>query len=106
MIDLHSHVLPGIDDGPPTVEGSLDMARAAVAAGTRQLACTPHVTWDIPNTSETVLTGMAALQETLDAEGIDLRLRQGGELAITRAVELPDDELLRLHLGGGEWLLA
>ena len=37
MIDLHCHVLPGIDDGPETIEGSLELARAAAAAGTRTI---------------------------------------------------------------------
>jgi hypothetical protein len=53
-----------------------------------------------------VAEGVAALQAELDAEGIAIRLRTGGELAIARAVELDDEELRGLRLGGGDWILA
>lgn len=106
MIDLHSHVLPGIDDGPGTVAGSVALARAAVERGTTELAATPHVTWDLSTTSEVVHRGVAALQRELDAAGVALRLRTGGELAVSRAVDLDDAELAALRLGGGEWLLS
>lgn len=43
MIDLHCHLLPGIDDGPRTVEQSLEIARLAVASGTRHIVATPHI---------------------------------------------------------------
>lgn len=106
MIDLHSHVLPGVDDGPADVEGSLAMARRAVALGTSEIVATPHVSWDIPTAAATMLEAVEALQRTLDEQDIPLRVRTGGEVAITRAIELAEDELLRLRLGGGEWLLA
>jgi tyrosine-protein phosphatase YwqE len=68
MIDLHAHILPGVDDGPPTVEDALEMARAAAAAGTRTIAATSHIHigfgFDIP-----ALAGVrAALAERLAAE--------------------------------------
>ena len=50
MIDLHSHVLPGIDDGPAAIEGSLAFARAAVDAGITEIVATPHVSSRYPNT--------------------------------------------------------
>ena len=43
MIDLHCHLLPGIDDGPVDMETSLDMARAAEASGITHMVCTPHI---------------------------------------------------------------
>src|SRR4249919_209340 len=43
MIDLHSHILPGVDDGPATIEESLEIARRAAADGVRVIAATPHV---------------------------------------------------------------
>lgn len=106
MIDLHTHVLPGIDDGPASVEASLELARAAAAAGTTTMVATPHIAWDLPNTSRTVADGVAALQPRLDEAGIPIRLRTGGEVVITRALDLDDAELAALRLGGGEWLLA
>lgn len=106
MIDLHTHVLPGIDDGPPSVEGSLELARAAAAAGTTTLVATPHITWDLPNTGATVAEGVSALQPRFDEAGIPIQIRTGGELAVSKAVELSDDELRALRLGGGDWILA
>jgi protein-tyrosine phosphatase len=104
--DLHTHVLPGIDDGPPTVEGSIALARAAAGEGTTELCATPHITWDLPNGPATVRDGIARLQPALDAAGVPIRLRVGGEVAISRAVELSDEDLADLRLGGGEWLLV
>ncbi|MEJ7786508.1 MAG: CpsB/CapC family capsule biosynthesis tyrosine phosphatase, partial [Solirubrobacteraceae bacterium] len=49
FIDVHSHVLPGLDDGPPDLVGSIAMAEVAVAAGTRLLVATPHVREDHPD---------------------------------------------------------
>ena len=54
MIDLHCHVLPGIDDGPDTIEGSVALARAARAAGIDTLVATPHVNARNPNDRDTI----------------------------------------------------
>ena len=43
MIDLHAHLLPGIDDGPPDLAAALALADAAVRDGTRVVAATPHI---------------------------------------------------------------
>ena len=107
MIDLHTHVLPGIDDGPGTVEESIALARAAVAEGTTTLVATPHVTWDLPaNDAGRIAAAVAALEAELARAGVDVALRTGAEVAITRAHELGDEELRGLRLGGGEWLLV
>lgn len=107
MIDLHTHVLPGIDDGPAAVEGSIELARAALAQGTTTLVATPHVTWDLPgNDAARIAAGIAALEAELQRANVDVALRAGGELAVTRAHELPDEELRALRLGGGDWLLV
>ncbi len=106
MIDLHTHVLPGIDDGPETIEDSVELARAAVAAGTRTLIATPHVSWAYPNDANTIGERVDELRARLDAEGIALELRAGAELAMTRLVDMDAEELQPLGLGGGNWLLV
>jgi len=106
MIDLHAHVLPDIDDGPETIEGSLALARAAVAAGTRVLVATPHVSWHYPNDAGTIAPLVDELNARLAAEGIALDLRAGAEIAMTRLIDIPPAELVRLRLGGGPWLLV
>jgi protein-tyrosine phosphatase len=106
VIDLHCHVLPSIDDGPRDLAASLELARAAVAGGTTTIVATPHVSWGYPDvTSEVVAARVAQVNDALRAEGIDLEVRPGAEVALTRGIELPDEELEALRLGGGPWLL-
>lgn len=107
VIDLHHHLLPGVDDGPATLDESLALARAAVASGTTTVVATPHVSWEHShNTAARIAAGVTALERALEAERIPLRVLAGGEVAATRAVELPDEELHALHLGGGPYLLV
>lgn len=105
-IDLHSHILPGVDDGPRTLEGSLELARAAVAAGTAQMVATPHINEDHFIAPLDVPPAVAALNERLAAERIDLAVRPGGEIAMPRLLDLTDAELSSLGLGGGPYLLV
>jgi protein-tyrosine phosphatase len=112
MIDLHTHVLPGIDDGPPTIEGSLELARLAAAGGTRVLVATPHVNWRYRNDAATIVELVGELNERLRAEdvmtddGHVLEVRAGAEIALTLIPELPETQLQTLSLGGGPWLLV
>ena len=48
MVDLHCHLLPGLDDGPRTLEEAIALCRAAADDGTRTLVATPHVNGDYP----------------------------------------------------------
>jgi protein-tyrosine phosphatase len=106
VIDLHSHVLPGIDDGPAAIEGSLALARAAVAQGTGTLVATPHISSRYPNDGETIAGLVQLVAARLQDEGIELELLAGAEIAITRLVEIEPSELHCLGLGGGPWLLV
>ena len=65
MIDLHCHVVPGIDDGPATLEGSLDLAEAAEAAGITTLVATPHVSWRYLNDAATMRDGVRAVRAAI-----------------------------------------
>jgi protein-tyrosine phosphatase len=106
MIDLHSHVLPGIDDGPATIAGSIELARAAERAGIRTLVATPHVSWRYGNDSEVIARGVAELSERLVEESLEIELLAGAEIAMTRVGDIARDELDRLSLGDGGWLLV
>jgi protein-tyrosine phosphatase len=105
VIDLHTHVLPGIDDGPATIEGSLALARAAADRGTKVMVATPHVSWRHTNDATTIARLTGELNERLRREEIDLEIRTGAEIAMTRVEQLHPDELERLRLGDGPWLL-
>jgi protein-tyrosine phosphatase len=107
VIDLHCHVLPGIDDGPDTLADTLELCRAAVAAGTQTVVATPHVSWDWPGvTSHVVAEGVERVRALLRDEGVELEVLPGAEIAITRASDLTDEELVALRLGGGPYLLV
>ena len=107
MIDLHTHILPGLDDGSRTMDDAVDMARAALADGIRAVAATPHVRDDYPTRVEEMETGVAALREALAAAGVPLQVLSGGEVAHDRLSRLPADEVARFGLGGNpEYLLV
>ena len=83
MIDLHSHILPGIDDGPSCLAESVEICAAAEADGVRTLVATPHYKpgtyeWSGQEVSETV----SALQSALRAEGLLMDILPGAELSI------------------------
>jgi protein-tyrosine phosphatase len=112
VIDLHCHVLPGIDDGPSTIEDSIALARVAAADGTRVLVATPHVNWRYRNDTAGIAERVAELNGRLASEGVltpagrVLDVRPGAEIALTRIPELTDAQLEALSLGGGPWLLV
>lgn len=81
MIDLHCHLLPGIDDGAVDLEMSLAMARMAVADGIRVTACTPHIYPGMyDNTGDSIRAAVVALQRALDDAGIALQLMVGADV--------------------------
>lgn len=80
MIDLHCHILPGIDDGAADLAVSLDMARAFVADGVSAVACTPHILPGLYlNTGPRIREAVALLQQALDNHAIPLRLVTGAD---------------------------
>ena len=105
VIDLHCHVLPGIDDGPETIAGSVALARASAAAGTRTLVATPHVSRRYPNDADTIARLVEELRTRLAAEEVALDVRSGAEIAMARLIDIEPTQLTQLGLGGGPWLL-
>jgi protein-tyrosine phosphatase len=104
VIDLHCHLLPGVDDGPRTMEESLDYALTASRAGTERIVATPHVEHvhvrDLPER-------VRELRAALDREGIDLEVECGGELKPYSIPSLTGDEFEILAHGppGRRWIL-
>jgi protein-tyrosine phosphatase len=105
VIDLHCHVLPGIDDGPATIEDAVEIARAAALGGTRVMVATPHVSTRYRNDARTIGQLVGELNARLEAEAVPVEVRPGAEIAITHVGELDRPELVGLGLGGGPWLL-
>lgn len=105
MIDLHSHLLPGIDDGTRTPEEALAMARAMLADGVTTVAATPHVREDFPTTSAQMRRALEELCGALAAARLPLTVLPGGEIAYSLLGELDEGELAAFGLGGNPRLL-
>lgn len=106
MIDLHSHILPGLDDGPSDIEGSLALARVAVAQGISTIVATPHIRDDHPFGLGAIKSGVQELNGALSAEGIDLAVMAGGEVAISKVPELDEESLRSVCLGASPYMLV
>ena len=84
MIDLHCHILPGIDDGASDIAVSLEMARAEVAQGVTVVACTPHILPGLyHNAGPAIREATRELQEAFDQNGIPLQLTTGADAHMT-----------------------
>lgn len=83
MIDLHCHLLPGLDDGAANLAVSLAMARMAVADGISTVVCTPHILPTVyDNTGPIIRTAVTKLQAALDEARISLRVLPGADVHI------------------------
>jgi protein-tyrosine phosphatase len=100
MIDLHTHVLPGIDDGPATISESLEILASSVESGVRAVAATPHVRDDYPTTGAVMEELVATLRMEAAANAIPLEIMTGGEIALDRLAVTPTAELRRFGLAG------
>jgi len=100
VVDLHSHILPGVDDGARSLEESVEIAIAASHDGTKVMAATPHVRDDFPTAVATMERLVLELNETLLEKGVELRILGGAEIAISSLKALDADELSRFGLGG------
>ncbi len=105
MIDLHCHILPGVDDGALDLRDSAGMARQAAADGIEAVCATPHIRHDHDVRIEEVAGRVGALNTHLREEGVPVAVLQGGEVAETAVEALSEEELARISLGGGRWVL-
>ncbi|MCU0451238.1 MAG: capsular biosynthesis protein [Bernardetiaceae bacterium] len=79
-VDMHSHLLPGIDDGAQTLEQSLGLVRQMIAEGYQKLVMTPHVMGDFyQNTPEVILGKLAELRAAVASQGLDVELAAAAE---------------------------
>jgi protein-tyrosine phosphatase len=105
LIDLHCHILPALDDGARDLDDSVAMARAAAADGIEAVCATPHIRHDHDVRIHEVAGRVEVLNARLRDEGVPVAVLQGGEVAETALEELSEEELSRVALGGGRWVL-
>ena len=84
MIDLHSHLLPGLDDGARDLDAAVEMARSLAADGVTIVCGTPHVRDDYPTTPEEMEGALAPRARAVAEAGIAIEVRGGGEIALER----------------------
>lgn len=78
--DMHSHLLPGIDDGSPNMEISLQLIRGFVSLGYKKLITTPHIMWDMyQNSNDTIREKLSELQGAVKDAGIDVEIKAAAE---------------------------
>ncbi len=115
MIDTHLHILPGVDDGPETLEESLSLAQALVQEGIHLAVATPHYNDVFPQHSAAEIYGRVHdIQRALDNQGIPLRLLAGHEALIkpglvediqaSRLATLNNSRYLLLELWNNAWI--
>jgi len=105
MIDLHSHLLPGLDDGAPDLEAAVEMARSMAADGVTLVCGTPHVRDDYPTSVEAMREALAQVREAVADAGIAIGVRGGGEIALDRLPKFDAVTRARFGLGGNPMLL-
>ena len=78
--DMHSHLIPGIDDGAKDIATSLELIRGFIKLGYKKLITTPHILWEVyPNTTEIITAGIEELRATVAKEGLDIELHAAAE---------------------------
>jgi protein-tyrosine phosphatase len=106
VIDLHCHILPGLDDGAATIDESVVLARAFKQVGIDVAVATPHIREDHPFDPAEIGPRARGLEEALAGEGIELRVVAGAEVAISRVRDLSEETLRTLCLGDGPYMLV
>lgn len=109
MIDLHSHILPGVDDGAADIGEALEICKLAAEGGVTDLVATPHLRhasyWN--DDAAGLEAAFLTLREVIEDEGLSLRLHLGGEIAIcdSSVEELLGPRNGLFTLAGGKWVL-
>jgi tyrosine-protein phosphatase YwqE len=87
-VDMHSHLLPGLDDGLANIEETIDFARELKAWGYQKLICTPHILEGVhPNTPETILPKLELVQKAFVANGLDMQVEAAAEYMVDASFE-------------------
>jgi protein-tyrosine phosphatase len=105
-VDLHCHVLPGLDDGARDLDDAIAMARQAQGDRIAVVCATPHIRHDHDVRIAELPERIAELSAALREDGVAVAIAAGGEVAVTALDGLDDAELRAVSLGAsGRWIL-
>ena len=99
-IDIHSHILPGIDDGARTLEESVQLVSEMAGWGFERITCTPHITKKFRNTQESIKEKFDMLSNAVSRKGLDIELRMSAEYRLnpeTWPEILSQDQLMTIE---------
>lgn len=98
--DVHSHFIPGIDDGAKTVEDSVALIKGLIELGYEKIITTPHIISDLyPNTPEIIKTGLEKVKTALKAENIHIEIQAAAEYMLDEGFDKILDEKNALTFG-------
>lgn len=81
--DMHSHLIPGIDDGAQDIVASVELIKGMADLGYKKLVTTPHIMWDMyKNTKETILPGLDRVRKAVQLEGLQVEIQAAAEYFI------------------------
>ncbi len=100
-VDLHSHLIPGVDDGAQTLAESVELVKKIAALGYKKIITTPHIMADFfRNSPDTILPGLDLLKTELEAQQIDMQLEAAAEYYLDESFERKLEAGGMLTLGG------
>jgi tyrosine-protein phosphatase YwqE len=101
-VDIHSHILPGIDDGPATLQESIALVRNLKDLGFLKLIATPHIMADLyPNTKASIEQALFSLQSEINNQGLKIKIEAAAEYFFDETFEYRIDTDQLLTIGDG-----
>lgn len=98
-VDMHSHLIPGIDDGSKSLEESISLLRQLIELGYKKVITTPHIYYELyPNSSEIILNGLSNLKSAVKKEGLNIEVDAAAEYFMDDHFEilLEKDDILTI----------
>ena len=105
MIDIHSHIIPNIDDGSRSIEDSLAMLKTSAISGVSDSICTPHYREGYKKTPAEIESAFKLLKDSAKSQGIPVNLYLGEEIFVTKNIKTELKEKQVLTLNGTKFVL-